>query len=111
MKKLVSFLVLFVMLATVATAVNATTSNTLSDELYAMGKKYGMTAEHKVKIDRYLADNEVTDEQANEIVAKAEAAIQVMKDAGTTSYSKLTADQKEQIKTIAIEAAAFQIKE
>ena len=68
-------------------------------------KKYGMTSADKVKVERYLSENTVTDEQANAIVAKADEAIAVMEAAGTTDYSKLTDAQKDQIKSIANSAA------
>lgn len=88
-----------------ATLVNAATTATLADELYAKGKKYGMTSADKVKVERYLSENTVTDEQANAIVAKADEAIAVMEAAGTTDYRKLTDAQKDQVKSIANSAA------
>ena len=66
-----------------------------------------MTSADKVKIERYLADNPVTDEEANAIVAKADEAVKVMEDAGVSSYSELTSAQKSQLKTIANEAASI----
>lgn len=105
MKKVLSLLILFVLLATVATTVNATTSNELADKLYELGTPYGMTSSEKIRIERYLADNEVTDEQANQIVAKAEEAVEIMKAAGVTNYKDLTDSQKNQMKSIANEAA------
>ena len=88
-----------------ATAVNAATTNTLADELYAKGKKYGMTTADKVKVERYLAENPVTDEQANSLVAKADEAIAIMEKAGTTNYDELATAQKDEIKSIATSAA------
>ena len=88
-----------------ATLVNAATTSTLADELYTKGKKYGMTSADKVKIERYLAENPVTDDQANAIVAKADEAIAVMEKAGVTNYDKLTKAQKNEIKSVATEAA------
>ena len=64
-----------------------------------------MTSADKVKVERYLSENTVTDEQANAIVAKADEAIAVMEAAGTTDYSKLTDAQKDQVKSIANSAA------
>lgn len=106
MKKslLISILTAVIVMAC-ATLVNAATTATLADELYAKGKKYGMTSADKVKVERYLSENTVTDEQANAIVAKADEAIAVMEAAGTTDYSKLTDAQKEQLKSIANSAA------
>ena len=106
MKKslLISILTAVIVMAC-ATLVNAATTATLADELYAKGKKYGMTSADKVKVERYLSENTVTDEQANAIVAKADEAIAVMEAAGTTDYSKLTDAQKDQIKSVANSAA------
>ena len=106
MKKslLISILTAVIVMAC-ATLVNAATTATLADELYAKGKKYGMTSADKVKVERYLSENTVTDEQANAIVAKADEAIAVMESAGTTDYSKLTKAQKDQLKSIANSAA------
>lgn len=108
MKKLISIAILFVMVAMLATTmVNAATSNTLAGDLYALGSKYGMTSADKVKIERYLADNPVTDEQANQVLAKAQEAVKVMEDAGVTDVKSLTVEQKNQLKSIANEAASI----
>ena len=82
MKKLISIAILFIMVAMLATTiVNAATSSTLADELYALGSKYGMTSQDKVKIERYLADDPVTDAQANQVMEKAKEALKgVAKD-------------------------------
>ena len=108
MKKslLISILTAVIVLAC-ATFANAATTATLADELYSKGSKYGMTSADKVKIERYLSENTVTDEQANAIVAKADEAIAVMEAAGTTDYSKLTDAQKDKLKSIANSAAAI----
>lgn len=106
MKKTLAIVLLAIIaVMALATGVNAATSSTLADELYSKGAKYGMTSADKVKIERYLAENPVTDAQANELLAKADEAIAVMEKAGVTSYNKLTDAQKSEIKSIAIEAA------
>ena len=108
MKKslLISILTAIIVMAC-ATFANAATTATLADELYSKGSKYGMTSADKVKIERYLSENTVTDEQANAIVAKADEAIAVMEAAGTTDYSKLTDAQKDKLKSIANSAASI----
>lgn len=106
MKKILTIAITFVMVAMVAVSSYATTSSELADTLYNKGSKYGMTSADKVKIERYLADNPVTDAEANSIVAKADEAVQVMENAGVTSYKDLTAEQKSELKTIANEAAS-----
>ena len=104
-KSLVISILTAIIVMACATLVNATTTATLAEELYAKGKKYGMTSADKVKVERYLSENTVTDEQANAIVAKADEAIAIMEAAGTTDYSKLTDAQKDQVKSIANSAA------
>ena len=94
-KTLTIALLAIITIMALATGVNAATSSTLADELYAKGSKYGMTSADKVKIERYLKENPVTDAQANEILAKA----------GVTNYDKLTKAQKNEVKSIATEAA------
>ena len=108
MKKtlLISILVAIILMAC-ATVVNATTSSTLADELYTKGEKYGMTTADKVKIERYLADNPVTEAEANAIVAKANAAAKIMDEAGTKDYKSLPADKKAELKSLANEAAGI----
>ena len=64
-----------------------------------------MTLADKVKVEWYLSENTVTDEQVNAIVAKADEAIAVMEAAGTTDYRKLTDAKKDQVKSIAKSAA------
>lgn len=105
MKKIVSFLILFVMLIAMSTVVTATSSDGLADELYELGKAYGMSESDKIRIERYLADNKVTDEQASQIFSKAKEAAEVMDNAGKTNYSKLSESQKNEIKAIVVDAA------
>lgn len=108
MKKTLAVALLFVMLVMAfANVVNAATSSTLADELYKKGSKYGMTSADKVKIERYLAENPVTDDQANAILAKADEAVAVMTKAGVTNYSELTTAQKNELKAIAQSAAGI----
>ena len=71
-KTLTIALLAIITIMALATGVNAATSSTLADELYAKGSKYGMTSADKVKIERYLKENPVTDAQANEILTKAQ---------------------------------------
>lgn len=106
MKKSLSIALLIVMLVMAfATVVNAATSADLADKLYEKGSAYGLTKADKVKIERYLSENPVSDETANSILAKADEVIAIMDEAGVKNYSKLTADQKSKVKSIATEAA------
>lgn len=108
MKKLLTISILAVMLVLMTiTGVNATTNDNLADTLYNIGSKYGMTKSDKVKIERYLADNPVTESEANAIVAKANEAAKIMDEAGVTDFSKLSEDKKAEIKSIANQAASI----
>ena len=106
MKKLltISILAISLILLTV-TGVQAANNDNLADTLYSIGAKYGMTKADKVKIERYLADNPVTEAEANSIVAKANEAAKIMDEEKTTNYKKLSAEKKSELKTIANEAA------
>ena len=106
MKKVLSIAILFVMVAMLATTtVNAATNADLASKLYAIGAKYGMTSADKVKIERYLADNPVTDAEANQVVAKAQQTANVMEAEGVTNVKDLTAEKKEEVKTLLNQAA------
>ena len=108
MKKILSIALLVVMLATIMTGVvSATTTAESVDAIYAIGSKYGMTSADKVKLERFIADYDVTEDQASQLLAKAQEAEKIMIAAGVTNYSELTADQKNQIKSIANEAASI----
>lgn len=96
-------LIILVMLG--ATTVNAVTTKTLAEEIYTKGKEYGMTASEKVKIERYLTENPVTDEEAKAIMAKVEEAEKIMTDLKAKNYDDLTKTQKNQLKDIAVSVA------
>ena len=107
MKKILSITILAIIaLALLGGAVNATTTNTLADELYALGAKYGVTSADKVKIERYLADNPVTEEEANQIISKANEAVKIMEDNNATTLDEVKKEDREKLKTIANEAAS-----
>ena len=106
MKKILTIgILLIIALMAFAGIVNAATTDTLAEELYAKGQKYGMTTADKVKIERYLSENPVTEDQANALIAKADEAVAIMERAGTTNYDKLTTAQKNELKSIATSAA------
>lgn len=107
MKKVVSLLILIVMIIGVASVVCATSSLELAGKLYEIGKPYGMTTANKVRIERYLKENPVTDEVANKVVAKMEEGAKVFKDADATKYSELSDSEKEEVKSIANEVATI----
>lgn len=107
MKKMVKVAILSliaIMLAT--TLVSATTSAGLAEELYSMAKGYGVTEADKVKVERYLSENPVTDAQADKIVEKAQAVLDLAKNEGVTDLTKLSVESKQKAIALANDAAA-----
>ncbi len=82
-----------------------TGADTLADEIYAIGAQYGLSGASKVEIERFVKQYKVTDDQANSILQKANAAAQVMKDAGVTDVSNLKEEEKNELISIANSAA------
>ena len=107
MKKTLTIIALMLIITMITIGgVNAATSSTLANDLYAKLSAYGMTAADKVKVERYLADNTVTDAQADAVLTKADEAINVMKAEGVTDVSKLSAEAKSKVQAIAQSAAS-----
>ena len=110
MKRLavVTLLVVMLMGALVGT-VNAATESELLDylskEFTVAGEKVSISEADKVKIERYLNDNEVTAEQADSIIAKVDEVIAIMDEAGETDLTKLSQADKNKIISIANSAA------
>lgn len=105
MKKILTLAIIFIItIMATMTAVNAATSETLGDELYAIGSKYGMTASDKLKIERYLNDYPVTEDEANEILALAQQADKIMQEEGK-NYKDLSKAKKDELKELANKAA------
>ncbi len=108
MKKTLTVVILFVMLVSLlATGVSAVSTDEMIEKVYNMAVPYGATSADKVKMERFFADNPITDEQADQIIAKAEEAVALMQSAGVTSVKDLTVEQKNQLKSIANEAASI----
>lgn len=109
MKKIIATAILFIMMVMFITTINveAATSSTLADDLYNLGAKYGVSSSDKIKIKRYLVDNPVTNDQANQIMEKANEAVKIMEEANATNVNQLAKEQKNKVKTIANEAASI----
>lgn len=106
MKKILTITMILIMLVMLGTTtVKAVTSATLADEIYEKGKEYGITASDKVKIERYLTENPVTEEEAEQIMSKVEEAKKIMVDLNAKNYDDLTKEQKNQLKDIAVSVA------
>ena len=108
MKKTLAVVILFVMLVTMlATGVSAVSTDEMIERVYNLAVPYGATSADKVKMERFFADNPITEAQADQIIAKAEEAVAIMQAAGVTNVDDLTIDQKNQLKSIANEAASI----
>lgn len=106
MKKLISIAILFVMIVALSTTmVNAATSDTLPDELYAIGKQYGMTENDRVKMQQYLRQYPLSDADCNTILDLAKQAQQIMVENNTTDVKTLSKDLKARLRELATEAA------
>lgn len=106
MKKMLSIAVLaIILLVAMASCVSATTKAGLLDAIYSIGAKYGMTSGDKVRLERDIKDFDITDEQADALVAKAEAIAAILDAEGVTNYDKLTTAKKDEVKAILVEAA------
>ena len=104
MKKVFLSIVLIVFLVIgTSSVVNAVTSKNLADEVYKVGKKYGVTLANKARIERYLSENYVSDEKAEKVLAKAKEVAKIYEKAGVTKFSDLSYENKEKVRAIAIE--------
>ena len=100
-KFLVSMLLLIVLVGVLATNSIATTNAELiefakSNHTVA-GKSIGLTSANKVKVERYLTENPVTDAQAGAIMAKANELIALMESAGVSDPAELSSADKERL--------------
>ena len=72
MKKIKIIVAMLIGIIIMGTAnVFAATTNELINEVYSIGSKYGLTNSDKVKIERYLRDNPVTEAEADKLIEKA----------------------------------------
>ena len=103
-------IVVVVALMLLEIVVNATTQSELENYLIGhhlvAGQEVRLTDANKVKVQRYLSENKITDEQASQIKAKVEELIAYMNKAGLSDVSKLNPEQKKEALSIANEALA-----
>lgn len=106
MKKILKIILIMVFIIMLMISItNAATKTTLANQLYNKLSPYGLTSSDKVKIERYLSDNPVTDSQANTILAKVDEGIAIMRSENVKDIRKLSSTSKNKIKTIAQQAA------
>lgn len=85
--------------------VGASTADVI-DEIYAIGSKYGATAAEKVKLERFVEDNDITKTQTEELLEKANEVDAIMEAAGVTDFSELSSSDIALVKSLANEAAS-----
>ena len=108
MKKLLTISILFVMvLAMCTTMVSATTKAEIPDQIYSIASKYGAIPADKIKVERYIADIDLTDEQATAIIEKAKEIAAFLDEAGVTDPRKLNKEQIKKFKAMANEGASI----
>ena len=110
MKKLATITLLVVMLvAFLAGTVNAATESELleylSKDFTVGGETVSISESDKVKIERYLNENEVTEEQADYVISKVDEAVAILQSAGETDLTKLSREDKDSLISIANDAA------
>lgn len=106
MKRLViATLIVAVLIGILAGTVNAATEsellNYLSKDFTVAGETISISESDKVKVERYLNENEVTEEQADNIIAKVDEVIAIMNEAGESDITKLSREDKDKIISIA----------
>ena len=109
MKKTLTIVALIMIIAMLTlSGVNAASKETLASDLLNKLQKYGMTEGDKVEVQRYLDSHEVTDEQANEVLAQADELVELMVREKVDNVSKLPQAAKDEAKGI-ISIAANQV--
>jgi hypothetical protein len=111
MKKVVLTLILVAVVMMMSlTTVNAATNADLiayaQSSHVVSGQSISLTEANKVKVERYLTENPVTDEQADQIIAKANELVALMNEAGVSDPAKLSEADKTKFISIAQEGAA-----
>ncbi len=105
MKKSLVLVALFVVVVMVATTVFAASASTLGADVYAKLSKYGVTANDRAAIEKYVREHNVTDEEAAKVLAYANQVASVFEKEGITDYTKLSSAGVQEIKAAAYAAA------
>lgn len=110
MKKFLQFAFVLVVSLCYVTNVNAATKQDLinyASKSFTIAGKTVTSPEMAAIVKSYLAENEVTEANADQIIAKADQIVAILNAAGTTDLTKLTKDQKNEIRSLATEAASL----
>lgn len=108
MKKTLTVLGIILLALTVLTTVaNAATTEELvsflSQAHEIAGETKQITAAQKVEVERFLSEYPVTEEQADQVIAKIKEGIAIMDAAGTADLDKLSSSEKSSLTALANE--------
>ena len=111
MKKVLKVFILVAFIAILSTTVvNASAGDDLLAELSKThtigGKEVTITAADKVRVERYLAEHEITEAQKDTVLAKFYAIIDIMNAEGVSDVAKISETKKKEAIKLAEEAAA-----
>ena len=110
MKKVLQFIAVFIIALSFTTNVHAATKQDLIDyasKAFTIAGKSVSSPEFAAIAKNYLADNTISEADADKIIAKGDQIIAIMNAAGTTDITKLSKSQKDQIRSLATEAATL----
>lgn len=108
MKKILTISLFFVIILSMFSGVaRATTKAEIPDQIYSIASKYGAIPADKIKVERYIADIDLTDEQATAIIEKAKEIAAFLDEAGVTDPRKLNKEQIKKFKAMANEGASI----
>jgi len=111
MRKFLQFVLVMLVTLSCVVNVNAATEEGLIDYLsktfVIAGKEVKLTAADKVKVERYLADNEVSAENCDKIIEKVDEIVAIMNKAGVSDPLKLSKEKRQEVLSIAKEAATL----
>lgn len=109
MKKTLKIMVIAMLLILVATTVQAYTNDELVTYLTSSktiaGKSMSLSADEKGAVRKYLESNPLSDEDAEAVKNKVDAAIAIMDNAGVTDITKLSDADKDAIVALVNSAA------
>lgn len=109
-KVLITVLMSVLILLSYITVANAATTEEIvsyaSKTFTIAGQKVKLSDGDILKIKRYLSENPVSDKDGDILIEKAEQIISIMNTEGVSNPTKLSKTKKEQVLTIAQEAAA-----
>lgn len=110
MKKVLKIVLIFsILLLSLVTVAKAATNEELiaytKKSFDINGKTVELKAADKVKVQRYLEQYPVTEEQADQIIAKIDEGIAILRAGGVTDPTKLSQAKKEEILALGQQAA------